>query len=703
MLKSSELSDEVRRMVAEGRLPEVVCFDYFDTLITRTVFPEATKQLAAKQLGSLFGNSLGWRTIYELRSGFEKRICEENKEVGNELEFSLDELAVRMYEALKNIHGLPRWINQEHFITIFSDIEIQTELLVQKPSPVMIDLLRFLHGNKARLCLISDFYLSRLQLDRILDFHSIGSLFENIFVSADFNLSKGGAGKLYGEAASVMGCHPRDMLMIGDNIHADCEMAKHAGLQVIHLDRTKQYVKYDELQQLSQEGTSGQNFLEEKFEKIFKKHQVPFFTEMGLSLWLFTHRLFLQLIKDDVAELFFCSKEGEFLRKLFIQYQDICFGNQIIQSHYLLVSRKATFICSLDSIENEDFSRLFANYSDISFKEFLLSLNFSEETAQNICKIHDLEYDLRFHNLKSTEEFRELINSPAFRKLYEAHRFEQKTNFLRYLKKFGAAREENSIALVDVGWKGSIQNNIFKSLDGRVVVRGYFIGLLSPTEVGKDNQKCGILFGDVPEHSPFIHAYNNNRSLFEMLLGATHGSADGYFTKDSFQTQRAARKSIEKEGCADDEELVISVLDLPEERELYLQKIKPLQDGFIAMNYELTKEYCQSTDSCPDLEWFAKHHARMVFKPQKSEVDFYSRLYHLENFGLFEFTDFQTEQNIPMLQKVKNLKMLLQHRGGVLETGVWPPVIFRRLGLGFLQPIDAWKRYHRVFREDYKR
>ena len=698
-LNSSQLSAEVRKMVAEERLPQVVCFDYFDTLITRSVYPEATKQLAAKQLGSLFGNSLGWQTIFEMRGGMEKRLCKESEDSGYDLEFSLDELAIRMYEAVKNILDFPRWINQTQFCKIFLDIELQIEMLVQKICPVMFALLHFLRDNDIRLCLISDFYLPKQQFQRLLNFHSIGSFFENIFVSADFKLTKGRTGNLYSEVASVMGCRPQDMMMVGDNIHADFEMAKRAGFQALHLDRSEQHATYYSLEQLTRRGSSEQDLLGKRFEKVFMNHRDPFFAEMGLSLWHFTHRLFLQLIKDDVSELFFCSKEGEFLKKLFVQYQEICFGEQIIQSHYLLVSRKATFICSLNSIEIEDFSRLFVHYSDISFKEFLLSLNFSEETAQNICKVHNLEYDQKFPNLKSTKEFEELVNSLLFRKQYESHRIEQKENFQRYLKGFGVEIEKNGIALLDVGWKGSIQNNIYKSLNGKVAARGYFIGLLSPTEVDKNNQKSGILFSDVPEHSHFIHVYNNNRSLFEMLLGATHGSADGYFTKDSFQTQKVARKSIEKTDCTDDEDLVITVLDLPEERKLYDQKIKPLQDCFMAMNHELTKEYCLSTCKCPGLEWFAKRHARMLFRPTKDEVVFFARLYHLENFGLFEFTSFDNNEDIFIVQRFRNLLKLRKNPEELLETGVWQPVIFRRLGLSWLQPIDGIKRFRRIFKE----
>ena len=160
-MNSSQLSGEVKNMIAEDRLPSVVCFDYFDTLITRTVFPESTKQLAAKQLASLLGKSLSWRTLYELRSGFEKSLCCKTEGKGDDLEFSLDKLAVRMYTAVNNIHDFPRWVSLEQFIGIFSAIELRIEKSVQIPCPVMFDLVRYLHAENVSICLISDFYFSK--------------------------------------------------------------------------------------------------------------------------------------------------------------------------------------------------------------------------------------------------------------------------------------------------------------------------------------------------------------------------------------------------------------------------------------------------------------------------------------------------------------------------------------------------------------
>ena len=36
----------------------IICFDYFDTLVTRTVYPEFTKQLAARLLSLAAGELL---------------------------------------------------------------------------------------------------------------------------------------------------------------------------------------------------------------------------------------------------------------------------------------------------------------------------------------------------------------------------------------------------------------------------------------------------------------------------------------------------------------------------------------------------------------------------------------------------------------------------------------------------------------------
>ena len=116
--------------------------------------------------------------------------------------------------------------------------------------------------------------------------------------------------------------------------------------------------------------------------------------------------------------------------------------------------------------------------------------------------------------------------------------------------------------------------------------------------------------------------------------------------------------------------------------------------GFVSQ----VKTYLQSHCSLPEPRWFAEKHARMVFTPKDKEIEFFEYLYHLENFGVFEYTNFQTGEGLPISRRLKNLITVIQSKT-LLESGVWPPIILKRLGVGFYRHIDGYRRYRRVFKQ----
>jgi hypothetical protein len=268
---------------------------------------------------------------------------------------------------------------------------------------------------------------------------------------------------------------------------------------------------------------------------------------------------------------------------------------------------------------------------------------------------------------------------------------------LGYLHSFPVDIDADGVHLVDVGWKGSIQNNLYHALAGTVTVSGCYLGLLTPSGLTAGNRKAGILFHDYPQPSSFVHVYNNNRSLFEMVLGASHGSADGYFTREQWSLhQREFARSGSCQPVAGSA-LSVATIDLPEERNLFNQRILPLQQGYLAMAEQMTDALVYTQQALPSARWFAEQHARMLFSPSRAELDFFSGLYHLENFGLFEYANFARKDKLSLMQRLKNLNRLRQDPAAILETGVWPPIILRRLGLDLLIPLEGKKRYRRIF------
>ncbi len=668
----------------------IICIDYFDTVITRTVAPEHTKIIASAALSQLLGGSFSGIDLYRIRQDLELSLTNRNAEETGELDFCLHDLGQRFWAAIKERNPGFSQLSRQEFAVALINIEVVVEKAVQVVCPEVLHVMQLLRKKDIPLILVSDFYLPQENFKDILRSLGIESLFSRIYISSSHGKSKG-SGKIYAQIAEDFHCSPEQMLMIGDNAHADIRMAREFGVPTLHLKRPAQADVYASF---LKERSQANNGLAAHLEKLpLHGH----FSEMACSLWLFTHRLFQELRREGAKDVFFLSKEGEFLKDLFILYQNEVFGAEQIRSHYLLASRKATFLPSLRPLAEEDFLRLFAHYRDISIGDFLQSLNFGEDLINEVRLQLAFDCEERFFDLRHRPEFAALLDLPIFRRGYEEKRSEQRANFRTYLDSFGVNAARDGLNLVDVGWKGSIQDNIFHILDRQVAIHGYFIGSFHATERCGKNLKKGLLFDNYQQLSPFYAVYNNNRSLYEMMLGATHGSADCYVAAQQYNRETEhAHLAVSAVIKTDDGDLYVLVLDLSEERALYDDAIRPLQDRMRRIFSLLDQGYLCAECPEPDPEWFARRHARMVFMPRKEEVDFFAGLYHLENFGIFEYTNFQTGNRLTLRQRWRNLRNVLRDPA-ILETGIWPPIILRRLGLGFLQHLDGKRRYLREF------
>ncbi len=669
------------------------CFDYFDTLAVREVAPEYTKQLAARLHSFFLHDLIPPEQLYVLRQQIERELAEQNAAAGRELEFYLPDFAsayrLRLREQLGNVEPLR---NVAEFTRLVLAMETAVETAVQQPCAEAVQVLDWLREQGFRTALVSDFYLPSPYFQQMLAKLGLAGQFERIYVSADCGLAKS-SGRLYWKVCRDCSLTAKQVLMIGDNPHSDLFQAKEKGLRCLHLRHPAQQAFYAQWR-------PEQLAAPKRVRRLFNEAaaQSGLFKEIGSSLWLFTWKLLRELQQRQARDVFFLSKEGEFLKKLFDQMQEELFGGGSIRSHYLMVSRKATFLPSLRPLEEEDFIRLFYQYRDISPRDFLLSLNIEEGEAAALCAEAGVDFQTRLPDLASQPVFRQLLACARFRQLYEARRSSQRRNFLAYLDSFDVPYQRDGLTIVDVGWKGTIQDNLHHILGGQTAVRGYYIGHLNAAPQEEGNRRQGLLFDNTRPELPFFNVYNNNRSLFEMLLGASHGSADGCFTANEFACLPSGhrREIRQRIPLAQGGELLIAALDMPEERALFEMKIRPIQEQVFAEASRLNRALLRTGCVPPDAEWFARRHARMIFTPRRKEIEFFERLYHLENFGVFEYTDFRTDATLSLLERWRNF-VRLRKNPSMLEMGIWPPIILRRLGLDFYRHINGPRRHWREF------
>lgn len=677
----SPVSALIDERLNEGAI-EAVFTDVFDTLILRQVHPEHTKRLAAKRLALALGGALDAERIYQLRSALERAVCLANEAAGFDAEFRFDEqFTEQLLLQLSRLAVLPAALaSPSAFHALCVASELEAELEVQTLDRHIVASLARARSRGVRVFALSDFYWPRSLMQRLFERHGLDALFENVFVSSEHKLTKR-SGRLYDRVLEELGLSPSRVLMIGDNAHSDDQMARSKGLHTIRIERPEQHALYEASSRHADE-KAARALVAETLAESCRRHAGPqtYFPELALTLFSFIEKLYLQMARDGVRDAFFLSREGEFLQRLFERYQDVNGFRERgrIRTHYLIASRKSTFIASLGPLSQETFDTLFRQYRALSVRQFLKNLNFTDSDIAEVGRAAAVHLDQQEADLPGSAAWRRLLATKAFQDRYEDLRREQRALIRRYVAGFGVDVINEGMRLVDVGWKGTMQDHLHRIFDGRVAIDGYYLGLIAEGAAGATNRKRGVLFSTTGRNTPYASVFNDNRALFEILLAASHGSADRYVEEGD------AVKPV--------------LLHLPQEREIYSNVIKPIQDAIGAIFDDLARVFSRlhfTADRFDDL--VARTHARFTFTPTTEELTFFIRLHHYENFGTFDTSRFLSGY-VPLTHRLRNLVDVVRSPDSVFERGWWAPLTLRQLGLDALRRPLGRLRYNQAFR-----
>ena len=409
------------------------------------------------------------------------------------------------------------------------------------------------------------------------------------------------------------------------------------------------------------------------------------FPEMGITLYAFTRKLISDLRQGGVKDIFFLSREGELLINLFDRLQRKMYApEERIRAHYIKVSRRATFLMSLKPLEEEDFFVLFRQYRRIAPSEFLRSLAldpYINDIAADIGETREV-FDTRCEDLPTNPIFEAIRTSAIFQKIYEQERTRRSSNFKSYFEQFGSDLSNLQLHVVDVGWKGSIQDNLYNwftsTYGSHAKVFGYYLGLVATGNAHELNVKNGLLLSTLKTFSQGAEIYNENRALFEILLPASHGSADDYI--------RCEDGTVEAKTEIYVEEAMIEA------------HVRPIVNTFMNFVYVAIDFLDHHGYDLDVVMLDALHfHKRMNFSPTQTEMDWFHSISHVENFGLFEAYCFTGNAPLPnLIDRVKFSRSMLKLENR-LNLGFWPWLHLRdkaMVGASQLYKLRQLKRAH---------
>lgn len=514
---------------------DTIFVDFMDTIVHRSVHPNQVTRIWAKLIIRELGLKLKIDQLYFIRKDAKHYL--EKKYNTNYWEVEYHELIAEVYNRLTSTLKLKN-TSLADFKDYFERADIRAEINVQYVNTNTIELLKELQSKNYNIYCVADFYASEKVLKEVLKHHNLEQLFSEVFSSASRSKSKL-KGELYEHILGTLDVNASQSIMIGDNYSSDIKNAKAYGLDTLHIPNKKELkTTYKNL--LGSDRKDYRRVLKKLYTKC-NSSNAPANSDYILFYMVYIERLYHQLKKEGIQNIFFLAREGLFLKKMFDYYQQhfSLRKEDNIRTHYFKTSRQASMLVALKEIEDEKYTFLKRKYPDLSLFNFLNNFTFSEELINNIIDELALGHlkDTVIENFLDSKVYEQLKTSETFLNAYDEKRLSQQTAFATYLKSFEVDFYTEGMHIADIGWGGSMQESLFDYFDGKVEVHGHYLGLTEIYTIQKNKARWGLNFSIFPYTTYFDNILRGNTELNEQLLSAGHGSTMSYNQMDSFTNE----------------------------------------------------------------------------------------------------------------------------------------------------------------------
>ena len=364
--------------------------------------------------------------------------------------------------------------------------ELEDEILGTAPVPETFELVHRLTRAEdgPAVVALSDFYIGGDGLARLLRHHGIDTDRMAVVCSVDEGASKR-LGSIYELVQKRYDVAPDHHIHVGDNPHADGRMARASGARAIlvtprdrHLPGPGQldldwYV--DAVAELETE-------LDEIAATMVGRSSATIAQRTALAAGVRAAALVVphvagameRAIELDVDVVHYLSREGAALVRLHQHVAEVLFGRWAPRAVHVEVSRRSTFGPSLRSLEHDSLQRMWRQYADQSPAGLLASLGLEPSDFRDSLARTGLDPDAVIPAVERDLRVRQFLEDPGVAATITRALGEQRGLLLRYLSDRGLAGERHVV--VDVGWRGTIQDNLCHLLP-ETELHGVYFGL----------------------------------------------------------------------------------------------------------------------------------------------------------------------------------------------------------------------------------
>ena len=599
---------------------KVITFDIWDTILKRTCHPEEIKVHTLRyyyykeyfKIKEEYRNEL---TLYRLRDSIEVEEYEKARERGVDGECNFREVLATLIE--RTHLGTEK--EKEALKKELPEYEINREIEKTYINPLITDIFKKYDKNK-KYC-ISDFYMQKEDLIKILNAHGLDKKFEKIYVSADIMKTKRDEGHLFEYFSEKENIKYENMIHVGDNQHSDIDMAKRYGIETIKIPNPKKYnfdinnlgnidLKLDNIKKDA--STENLAKLTRENLKEYKKSLYNQGIEFSAIAYYYIYDIIIDAVLKGYDKIYYQTREGE----TFIKFHEIIEKNnpfpfKVPKAELIEVSRVATFAASLDEFNVQNLLRIWSQYRAQSMKALFKSLDIDIEKYNEYFKKYDIDKEMTIYEPWFNFKVITLLQDKEFKKEIEEELKEKRERLLEYLKGKGIENKEgNKIYLVDIGWRGTIQDNLAFVLD-KAHIEGGYIALFDYYNPQRENVAKRALIRDSKVTWEYVAL---TLTIYEMMFSSDTKSVAGY------ENGKAIRKG-KKEEVDFVKNIILPIREGMIDGAKYIAKFMKerdiMEDMYLGYLYNLAREIKEN--------------------PSKILVEAYYSLVYNETFGTGEY------------------------------------------------------------------
>jgi hypothetical protein len=322
--------------------------------------------------------------------------------------------------------------------------------------------------------------------------------------------------------------------------------------------------------------------------------------------------------------IYYLTREGEFFQAIHDRIATES-RHRVPESALLEVSRRSTFAASLDGVTTTTLMRLWTLYSTQSVRGLLASLNVDPDAWIEDVRRHELSLDDAVVHPWADRRMQSFLADRGVSARLTQGCAEQRADLVEYCRGRGIGDGTTRAAIVDIGWRGTIQDNLAHVLS-HVHLDGFYLGLLrylnaQPANVTK------AAFG--PDENAFDRAtLLKFVTPYEMLTNSASGSVTGYIRTPC--GVRAVR------------------VNQPAEDVIHRNYTNAFQQGVL---HAIPALEARNTDHAWRRARALRLWRELAFNPPRTLASAYLALQHDETFGLGTSVSKQTGRRVGLIAR----------------------------------------------------